>query len=402
MKKILTLLTVLIVCFGCSSKTKEEASPSTLFVENGVVKYNNNGSIEDVVLLEELLDDDDEKTIVEAKEIELAVKDGYIVWNYTGETAEYKLIAIKDLMGEKGETGKQGPKGETGEQGATGAKGDTGATGAQGAKGDKGETGAQGPKGEQGLQGEKGDQGEDGANAYIWIRYAETDPLTTTVTISETPNNYMGVYSGNSSTAPTDADEYNWFKIKGEQGDKGDAGATGAQGLQGIQGPQGQQGEKGDKGDRGDAGVTIESYYDNLAIVTCPFYLHTDGYQIKQKACSLDYKGVNVDIEVKDGQDDDYLATIDQGAYLFETEMDFSYEATENSANKYIAITRITLTGNDIREKRKNIDKDAKEAKIFAVNRKTVENKGDLRWSTGFEGINIVDGIMTFKIHKIR
>lgn len=55
MKKILTLLTVLIVRFGCFSKAKEEASPSTLFVEDGVVKYNNNGNIEGINVTDGIL-----------------------------------------------------------------------------------------------------------------------------------------------------------------------------------------------------------------------------------------------------------------------------------------------------------------------------------------------------------
>ena len=404
MKKILILSIILIVCFGCTGKTREEVNQGTLFVENGVIKYGNNESAEDVISLEELLNNTENATIADAKEIELSVKDGYIVWNYKGETPVHKLIAIKDLEGEQGEIGKQGATGAKGDTGATGAQGPQGEQGIQGIqgeqglKGDKGDTGAQGPQGIQGIQGvqgEKGDQGDAGTNAYVWIRYAETDPLTTSTAISETPNNYMGVYSGSSSVAPTDASEYNWFKIKGEQGDKGETGATGAQG------PQGEQGIQGEKGDQGDAGVTIDSYYKNLAIVTCPFHLGINDVQVNHKSCNLDYKGENIDVEIKDNQPELYLATIDGGTYLFEAETDFSYEVTENSANKYKAVTTINWIDNDIQEGRKNVDKDAKKTKIFIIKKKTIYSTGDLQWDIGFEGIGAANGMLTLKIHKI-
>lgn len=288
MKKILILSIILIVCFGCTGKTREEVNQGTLFVENGVIKYGNNESAEDVISLEELLNNTENAAIADTKEIELSVKDGYIVWNYKGETSVHKLVAIKDLEGERGEIGKQG---------ATGAKGETGATGAQG------------PQGEQGIQGEKGDQG--------------------------------------------------------------------------------------------DAGVTIDSYYKNLAIVTCPFHLGINDVQVNHKSCNLDYKGENIDVEIKDNQPELYLATIDGGTYLFEAETDFSYEVTENSANKYKAVTTINFIDNDIQEERKNVDKDAKKTKIFIIKKKTIYSTGDLRWDIGFEGIGAANGMLTLKIHKI-
>ena len=35
------------------------------------------------------------------------------------------------------------------------------------------------------------------------------------------PDNWMGIYSGNAATAPTDWAQYQWFQIKGEKGDIG-------------------------------------------------------------------------------------------------------------------------------------------------------------------------------------
>ena len=39
--------------------------------------------------------------------------------------------------------------------------------------------------------------------------------------IGTTPDNWMGIYSGTSSTAPTTRSSYSWFEIKGEKGDPG-------------------------------------------------------------------------------------------------------------------------------------------------------------------------------------
>lgn len=82
----------------------------------------------------------------------------------TGGTESERTITLnfKNLKGEKGDTGPQGPAGERGETGAQGLKGDTGETGAQGPKGDQGEVGPQGPKGDKGDPGEQGPKGDTG------------------------------------------------------------------------------------------------------------------------------------------------------------------------------------------------------------------------------------------------
>lgn len=67
-----------------------------------------------------------------------------------------------------------------------------------------------------------GAKGDTGAAAYIWIKYASQKPTESSHSIGDVPDNWIGIYSGTSSSAPTDWTKYQWFKIKGEKGDKGD------------------------------------------------------------------------------------------------------------------------------------------------------------------------------------
>lgn len=67
------------------------------------------------------------------------------------------------------------------------------------------------------YKGDKGNTGATGANAYVWIRYAANEP-TQDSDMKTTPDAWMGVYSGNSSTAPTSYTSYEWYKTKGETG----------------------------------------------------------------------------------------------------------------------------------------------------------------------------------------
>lgn len=73
------------------------------------------------------------------------------------------------------------------------------------------------------TDGEKGDKGD---NSYIWIRYAMKKPTESSHSFNDTPQDWMGIYAGNSATAPTDYKQYSWFKIKGEKGETGDASAV--------------------------------------------------------------------------------------------------------------------------------------------------------------------------------
>ena len=70
------------------------------------------------------------------------------------------------------------------------------------------------------TNGEKGDKGD---NSYTWIRYTGTEPTESSHSFGTEPDDWMGIYAGNSATAPTDYKDYSWFKIKGEKGNTGDA-----------------------------------------------------------------------------------------------------------------------------------------------------------------------------------
>ena len=67
-------------------------------------------------------------------------------------------------------------------------------------------------------------QGEKGDNAYVWIKYSAIQP-TQDSDIGDTPNEWLGIYSGASATAPTTYTSYSWYKTKGENGDSGTDGS---------------------------------------------------------------------------------------------------------------------------------------------------------------------------------
>lgn len=58
----------------------------------------------------------------------------------------------------------------------------------------------------------KGDTGDDW---YIWIKYASDLP-TADADMSIYPDNYIGIYSGTSSSAPAHYTDYTWYQWKGE------------------------------------------------------------------------------------------------------------------------------------------------------------------------------------------
>ena len=68
------------------------------------------------------------------------------------------------------------------------------------------------------TNGAKGDKGD---NAYIWIKYASQQPTAASHSFGDIPDDWIGFYAGTSSTAPTDWQQYDWYKIKGEKGDTG-------------------------------------------------------------------------------------------------------------------------------------------------------------------------------------
>ena len=69
------------------------------------------------------------------------------------------------------------------------------------------------------TNGQKGDKGD---NAYIWVKYASQAPTASSNSFGDLPDDWMGVYFGTFSTAPTNWQQYKWYKIKGEKGDTGE------------------------------------------------------------------------------------------------------------------------------------------------------------------------------------
>lgn len=70
------------------------------------------------------------------------------------------------------------------------------------------------------TNGAKGDKGD---NAYTWIRYASQQPTEASHSMGTVPDDWMGIYNGPLSVAPSDWKLYTWFKVKGETGDTGPA-----------------------------------------------------------------------------------------------------------------------------------------------------------------------------------
>lgn len=70
----------------------------------------------------------------------------------------------------------------------------------------------------------KGATGSNGVSAYVWIKWASDQP-TQDADMGDVPDEWIGIYSGASSTAPTAYTSYTWYKVKG---------ATGASGADGT------------------------------------------------------------------------------------------------------------------------------------------------------------------------
>ena len=68
------------------------------------------------------------------------------------------------------------------------------------------------------TNGAKGDKGD---NVYLWIKYASQKPSDESHSMGDVPDNWIGVYAGTKSSAPSEWNEYNWFQWKGNKGDTG-------------------------------------------------------------------------------------------------------------------------------------------------------------------------------------
>ena len=69
------------------------------------------------------------------------------------------------------------------------------------------------------ANGAKGDKGD---SQFVWIKYASQKPTATSHSFGDVADNWIGIYSGASATAPTDWTQYEWFQWKGEKGDTGE------------------------------------------------------------------------------------------------------------------------------------------------------------------------------------
>ena len=71
-------------------------------------------------------------------------------------------------------------------------------------------------------------KGQDGTSSYIHRKYSDNANGTP---MSDNSNlKYIGIYTGNKQQAPTNASEYSWTKIRGEDGANGIPGTKGADG----------------------------------------------------------------------------------------------------------------------------------------------------------------------------
>lgn len=77
------------------------------------------------------------------------------------------------------------------------------------------------------YDGEKGDTGDAW---YVWFKFASDLP-TSDADLSDYPDNYIGLYSGTSSTAPAHYTDYTWFRWKGDKGNTGDAATIASQSV---------------------------------------------------------------------------------------------------------------------------------------------------------------------------
>ena len=69
------------------------------------------------------------------------------------------------------------------------------------------------------VNGVKGDTGDQ---TYVWIRYSHVYP-TSDSDMGTSPDEWIGIYSGTSSTAPTHYTDYTWYQFKGDTGETGAA-----------------------------------------------------------------------------------------------------------------------------------------------------------------------------------
>lgn len=67
-----------------------------------------------------------------------------------------------------------------------------------------------------------GYKGDTGDAWYVYIKYSSDLP-TSDADMGDTPDNWIGIYSGTASTAPSHYTDYTWFQWKGDTGNTGAA-----------------------------------------------------------------------------------------------------------------------------------------------------------------------------------
>ena len=68
-----------------------------------------------------------------------------------------------------------------------------------------------------------GSKGSTGLQTRVWIRYAHVQP-TQNSDMGTTPDEWIGIATNTSSSAPSSYTAYTWYKFKGDKGDTGDTG----------------------------------------------------------------------------------------------------------------------------------------------------------------------------------
>ena len=76
-----------------------------------------------------------------------------------------------------------------------------------------------------------GIKGDTGAQTYVHVKYSAVQP-TRDADIGDIPDEWMGIYIGLASVAPTHYTDYTWNKVRGEKGDTGAAAVITAQSVQ--------------------------------------------------------------------------------------------------------------------------------------------------------------------------
>ena len=76
-----------------------------------------------------------------------------------------------------------------------------------------------------------GIKGDTGAQTYVHVKYSTVQP-TRDADIGDIPDEWMGIYIGLASVAPTHYTDYTWNKVRGEKGDTGAAAVITSQSVQ--------------------------------------------------------------------------------------------------------------------------------------------------------------------------